>query len=326
MLRIVFSRDDVARTRLAPAPDPLWEIVLSLHLLQGSHAEPQFGPWRRAVRRDLRESGLLPRLRLLVGLVPQRGYFPDFLTPAAGLLGLDAGLDALRATPASVLGHDLTLLALEHPLPTGALPLASGEQSALRNLTETIAAYHRLAVEPYWSDIQAAYDADRCVRTRAMAEGGTEALLAGMRPAMRWSGGELCVDYPVDQDLHLDNRGLVLVPSYFCWQYPVTLLEPSLPPVLVYPVERPELPLAGPGPGNPAALAALLGATRAQVLGAVGDGRSTSDLARRTGVSVASASQHLTVLRNAGLVVSRRDRNMVLHTLTPLGQAMLEAG
>jgi DNA-binding transcriptional ArsR family regulator len=43
------------------------------------------------------------------------------------------------------------------------------------------------------------------------------------------------------------------------------------------------------------------------------------------GISPAAASQHASVLRNAGLLVTRRDRNTVLHTLTPLGSAMLEA-
>jgi hypothetical protein len=31
-LRLVFDRDDLARVRLAEAPDPMWELVLSLHL------------------------------------------------------------------------------------------------------------------------------------------------------------------------------------------------------------------------------------------------------------------------------------------------------
>jgi DNA-binding transcriptional ArsR family regulator len=43
------------------------------------------------------------------------------------------------------------------------------------------------------------------------------------------------------------------------------------------------------------------------------------------GISQAAASQHATVLRNAGLLISQRDRNTVLHTLTALGQAMLDA-
>ena len=326
MLRIVFSRDDVARTRLASAPDPLWETVLSLHLLQGTHGEAQFGPWRRAVYRDLRAAGLGRRMRFLFGLCPPRGYFPDFLTPAAGLSGLDAGLEALRGTPARTLENDLTVLASGARLPPGAVPLAAGEPDAVVELADTMAAYHRVAIEPYWPRIQAAFDADRNLRTRTMVEGGTEAMLAGMRPTMRWGTGGLTMDYPVEQELFLGNRGLTLVPSYFCWLHPVTLLETSLPPVLVYPVERPDLPLAGGYPDNRAALAALLGATRADVLGAIGDGRTTTDLARRAGISAASASQHLTILRNAGLVCSRRDRNMVLHTLTPLGIAVLDGG
>jgi DNA-binding transcriptional ArsR family regulator len=59
------------------------------------------------------------------------------------------------------------------------------------------------------------------------------------------------------------------------------------------------------------------------VLDAIGDGCSTTDLARRVGVSPAAASQHATVLRNAGLVMRQRDRNTVLHTLTALGRAVL---
>lgn len=326
MLRIVFSRDDVARTRLASAPDPLWEVVLSLHMLQGTHGDRQFGAWRRAVYRDLRAAGLGRRVRFLFGLCPPRGYFPDFLTPAAGLAGLEAGLEALRSAPAHVLEHDLTMLAAGGPLPAGAAPLAAGDRDAVAELADTIAAYHRVAVEPYWWRIQAAFDADRTLRVRTMVEGGTEAMLAGLRPTMRWSNSSLSVDYPVDQELFLGNRGLTLVPSYFCWRRPVTLQETGLPPVLVYPVERPDVPLAGASPGNRSALAALLGSTRAEVLGSIGNGRTTTDLARRTGISAASASQHLTVLRNAGLVLSRRDRNMVVHSLTPLGMTLLEGG
>jgi DNA-binding transcriptional ArsR family regulator len=59
------------------------------------------------------------------------------------------------------------------------------------------------------------------------------------------------------------------------------------------------------------------------VLDVVGDGALTSEVARRLGISPAAASQHTTVLRNAGLLLSQRDRNMVRHTLTPLGRALL---
>jgi DNA-binding MarR family transcriptional regulator len=62
------------------------------------------------------------------------------------------------------------------------------------------------------------------------------------------------------------------------------------------------------------------------VLEVAADGGSTGEIARRLRISPAAASQHTTVLRNAGLLVSHRHRNTVRHTLTPLGRAMLNGG
>ncbi|MFI0899057.1 ArsR/SmtB family transcription factor [Streptomyces sp. NPDC020983] len=52
-------------------------------------------------------------------------------------------------------------------------------------------------------------------------------------------------------------------------------------------------------------------------------GCTTGELARRTGVTPPTASQHATTLREAGLTTSTRLRNTILHTLTPLGTALL---
>jgi DNA-binding transcriptional ArsR family regulator len=165
-----------------------------------------------------------------------------------------------------------------------------------------------------------------------MLDGGAEGLLASLRPNMRWADGVLEVlDYPDSRELRLDGRGLLLVPSFFCARTPVALLDPSLPPVLVYPVDRlgglrPEPGNAGrAGAGQREALSALLGRTRAAVLEAAHEGCTTGEVARRLDISAAAASQHTAVLRNAGLLVSHRDRNTVLHTLTPLGRAVLDA-
>ncbi|WP_405930130.1 MULTISPECIES: hypothetical protein [unclassified Streptomyces] len=38
---------------------------------------------------------------------------------------------------------------------------------------------------------------------------------------------------------------------------------------------------------------------------------------------ISSASQHLTVLRRAGLMVSRREADVVFHAATPLGTDLL---
>lgn len=66
-----------------------------------------------------------------------------------------------------------------------------------------------------------------------------------------------------------------------------------------------------------------MGQTRSAILHGIGVGCTTSELARRVDVSLASASQHATVLRDAGLLSTLRQGNAVLHTLTPLGAALL---
>jgi DNA-binding transcriptional ArsR family regulator len=332
MLKIYFSGEDILRTRMAPAADPVWELILSLHLLQGRSRDPLMANWRRSVARGLRQDIASDHLRLLFALNPPRGYFPDFLTPYASVDGFEAGLDAVRGTPTGLLQRDLTVLASENSLPSSATALARGDSAALLHLTDSMQQYRSLAIDPYWDRIQAAVEADRTRRARALLDGGVEGLLTSLRPAMRWEAGVLEVrDYPDSRELHLDGRGLLLVPSFFCARTPVALLDPALPPVLVYPVDRlGGLAAAdGSGPAAPGngreALAALLGRTRAAVLQVSDEGCTTGEVARRLNISPAAASQHTTVLRNAGLLVSQRDRNTVLHTLTPLGRAMLDA-
>ncbi|WP_436848162.1 hypothetical protein [Streptomyces collinus] len=55
------------------------------------------------------------------------------------------------------------------------------------------------------------------------------------------------------------------------------------------------------------------------------DGYNTTELSRRLGISAAAASHHATVLREAKLITTRREGKAVLHVLTPLGIALLEA-
>jgi DNA-binding transcriptional ArsR family regulator len=92
------------------------------------------------------------------------------------------------------------------------------------------------------------------------------------------------------------------------------------PVVIGYPIERNRQELARRKP-----LADLLGRTRAAVLGAVNGGRSTTELARAVGTSIASASQHAAVLRSAGLISTHRTGPSVCHWLTPLGESLLQA-
>jgi DNA-binding transcriptional ArsR family regulator len=52
---------------------------------------------------------------------------------------------------------------------------------------------------------------------------------------------------------------------------------------------------------------------------------STSELARRAGLSIGSVSRHPAVLRDAGLVASHRRGHASVHEPTGLGLSLLEA-
>ncbi|POG44123.1 transcriptional regulator [Streptomyces sp. ZL-24] len=387
MLRIHFTAQDLAYVRLARSPDPLWEIVCSLCRLQTDEGPIAFGPWRRAVAAQLRApggngegtGGRRAVALALRSLVPCGPYIPDFLTPAVdgGTIDLRQGVDRVLSTPRSRLRRELTLLTESAragvrgpgaavpgaPPPRSLRPfageqLARGDAGALRALGGLLTAYDAGFVAPYRPWIDAAVASDVAWRSRELAAGGVRALLETFRPMARWSPPVLEVAYPVERDLHLAGRGLLLVPSYFCWRRPITLFDAALLPVLVYPVEKPveksvELALAGagggggPGPkadvgvgpeggfgvGLPtgpvasgASLARLLGPTRAALLYEVAsrDCATTSELALAVGCSLPNISQQLAILREAGLTACRKEGRCVLHLPTPLGQRLLE--
>jgi DNA-binding transcriptional ArsR family regulator len=309
---------DLSKVRMATRPDALWETTLSFHRLRDRRGSTVFGKWRTATRPRLNGE-----VRLLATVIPPRGYFPDFLTPSqqsSEPYGIDAGIEALRDTPLRRIRAELALLGAER---REAGRTSDGCTESLGRLIGALRSYHRAAIEPYWPHIQASVEADRAVRGRALLDGGAEELLASLPPMIRWRAPVLEADYPVDRELHLDGRGLLLQPSYFCRVTPVVYRDPQLPPVLVYPVTHSRAPVfAEQGPW----LGRLLGNTRSTVLRAIGNGCTTSELARRAGVSLASASQHACVLREAGLIHTLRHGSSVLHTLTPLGGSLLRGG
>lgn len=306
----------------------MWELTLSLHQLR-SPSSPVFREWRRATLKRLQTAGTTESLALLLQLVPQTGYFPDFLTPAEGGKGFGAAVEAILSTPIERLSSDLEILASAHELPSWVGQLARGDVDMLLRLSQAIRAYHAAAIEPYLTQIRASVHIDRSRRTRSLADGGYERLLAEMQPTLRWHDSVIEARYPGEQICHLEGRGLLLVPSFFCWGQPITLRDTTLPPVLVCPVDGDArfmaLSLSTRPQSEPRAeaLAALIGRTRAAVLETIGDGSTTGEIARRLDVSLPTASEHTSVLRQAGLVASVRDGNSTLHVLTPLANALL---
>ena len=103
------------------------------------------------------------------------------------------------------------------------------------------------------------------------------------------------------------------------------LTEPPAQPTLFYPAHGVTATWARDASDATAALGALLGPARARILLEAHEPRTTSQIARDTAVALSTASHHLTVLRDAGLIASSRDGARVLHRRTPLGEAMVGA-
>ena len=320
MLRIHFTPVDLGRVRLAQSADPLWELVFTTQRLRERDKSLVLAPWARAVRRTVEPSVLRPGLRVLTALSPMGPYFPDFLTPQEGALGLLPAVNAIRATPKARLHREIHRLAATSPVPAWARALADGDRHVLAEVGDVLVAHHRAVIEPHEETMQAAVAADRARRTRALFNDGTDGLLASLRPIARWRPPVLEVQYAVTRDLYLEGRGLRLVPSYFCRRTPVALADPGLPPTLVYPINHEYI---GRTQRSERALAALIGTTRSAVLAAVGEGATTTELADRLGASPSSISRHTTVLREAGIITTHRNGPAVVHNTTPLGQSLL---
>ncbi len=329
ILKILFARDDLARIRVASQPDPLWELVTSLNKISTSIGGVAYSAWRSFAR-----TALLDQPRQIRGvirdLVPPKGDFPDFLTPTAGAPDVKAVVEAVMTTPSSQLRRDLEFIAQKQHLPRWTEDLAAGEPATMRRLGEVLTTYHHTLLQPFWPTVQAHADADRSLRARTVLDGGGEALLNSFRPTLRWNPPTLEADYPVNYDVDLQGRGLTLVPSYFCWGTPITLIDKNCPvPVLVYPLNH-DLTITAAAPtlrdlsGADRRLAALIGRTRSQILIALNNPHTTSELARKFDVSAAAVSQHTSVLRRSGLITTRRDANTVIHIATRLGVTLYQ--
>ncbi|MBB5868031.1 DNA-binding transcriptional ArsR family regulator [Allocatelliglobosispora scoriae] len=326
MLRIHFTGADLAHTRIAVGPDPMWELSLSAHQLRLRGSNPFLDGWKRQVVHRLHPSGpLRARVALTLAVTPPRGYFPDFLTPFESIEGFHAGLEAVLSTPSARLNHELSMLDVGDRSQTPVIDdLRRSQPTAIAALGASMRDYHETAIAPSWDTITAAVEADRSRRVRDLADGGWAKLLNNLHPSASFKGDTLEVGrwgYETDRDLHLAGRGLLIIPSYFKEQRQLMVLaDGDLPPVLLYPIDLSARLAVQAGHDS---LVALIGRTRADVLEATLLSETTSAIAQRVQISLPAASKHLSVLRSAGLVNSTREQNAVRHSITPLGEKLL---
>lgn len=321
MWRIHLSTDDIRRVRLAPAIDPMWELVHGLQAITNGVGGLVFDPWRRKVR--LHRPA---RWRALQTLVPAWGYSPDFLTPVAGTTDLREGFEAVLRTPRTTLRTDLGRLGDETPLPGWARSLASGDPETLRRLVTALGRFHAAHLAPYWGEMRRQVNEELLTQRRTLCAQGIDGLLSGIGGTLRWEPPAIVlVNKRSELDIELGGRGVVLQPSFFAFN-DITLMDlPGEPMVLIYPVSH-RLGWLDPGAAG-ARLEDLLSRTRAAMLDCLAGGScTTSELAKRLDISQASSSEQTKILREAGLIISDRDGRRVVHTASELGLTLLSQG
>jgi DNA-binding transcriptional ArsR family regulator len=317
-----FTTEDLLHIRFAISP--LFDLTWSTNTLRDPARRSLHLPWVRAAQQRL--EGL--DWRLLAALATSTGPdVPDFISPppTTPLAELEGELERIRATPPERVAQEVEWRFAKEPEPDDLAPLLDDPKRLLDVLVEQMRAYWERALAPWWPEIRAVLEADIHVRARRLIAGGALSVFSDLHPSVRWRDGQIEVERRHEQHVELGGRGMLLVPAAFAWPDVFALTDEPWEKALVY-TPRGVGELWAPGEDcDPDALAALLGGRRAEILVALRAPAATSDLAARLGASAAGVSEHLGVLRRAGLVTAQRDGRRVLYRRTAAGETLLRA-
>ncbi|MFF3318178.1 ArsR/SmtB family transcription factor [Streptomyces sp. NPDC003035] len=316
MTRIRFTAEDFARVRFAARPAPVPELNAAFMTMLGGGDDLLFGRWRRRALRSLPDA-----VAPLADLVPA-GDPPLFLD----VLGetLTEGLDLVAAAPPELVRTELErVYGGRRPTPRWIRGLHAGETGARQILRRAQRAAFETVVAPVWSQVQDLHRAEFTRHALTVAEHGVGAALPALVPATRLHDGVWEWAAPGGREITLAGRGLVLLPTFHWTGRPLVQDLPGRPVVVTY-AAGPGLPLTPDvAPGTEESLATVLGGTRLALLRALTDAHTTTSLARRLGVSNATASAHASALRGAGLITTARAGRAVEHRRTALGTLLV---
>ena len=320
MITVRFGADALARVRFAISP--LIESQLSVRVLADPGAQALHLPWAAEARRQTADLDLA----VLRALQPEDVYSPDFVhpPPAGPLAEIEDELAVMAATPAEQVRTEVRDSYAQRPLPPALEPFVENPGAAVADLAELVRAYWDRALASHWPRLRALLEGDVLYRARRMADGGAQRLFADIDPAVRWERGVLRIVKRVEDTVDLGERGLLFVPSVFVWPAVVLITAEPWQPTIIYPARGVGTLWEPERPRPPDALATLLGRSRAAVLLALDRPTTTTDLARALGLTAGGASQHLAVLRDAGLVHGHRVGRSVLYLRTAAGDDLLD--
>lgn len=312
------SDGDLARIRFAISP--LTELVLSLRAWRDPGRFPEHLPWLREV------SAVRHRLDgpLLLALTSVPSRTPDFLNPrpTSPLTRIGDELETLATTDPSVVARDVAALRDVTPHDV----LADSAERIRERIVDALAQYWEVCFAQHWPRMSALLDADVSHRAQHMAQWGVGRMVADLEPNITVRNEVVTVRLTYSTlDFRRDTggEGLTLVPTLFTRRASVPS-SPDEPPAILYAARGLANLWAPERQVTPAALVALLGRPRSELLTMLRDPATSTGLAVRLGVSVSAVNQHLRALRAAGLLTSARTGRSVLYWRSDLGDALVD--
>jgi DNA-binding transcriptional ArsR family regulator len=323
--RVTLGGDDILRTRFATSA--ILELMLALRTAQGATSPGPYDGWLRAVSHHLDH----PDLAMLAPLTRPDGLTPELLGPPLSLdpatdrggSDIRADLDSLAALPDELVRTEVLEVVDE---PAAELRAALSGDGGSARLASALGTAWDALVRPWWPTIRRHVEADIGWWTSVAADQGMGVMLERLHPRIAWDGETLVVSpTAVAQEVDRRGTGLMIVPSAFNAPRASIAAVPGGPTRLVFPTRSLGVIWDEGAPTTIDGLASLMGRTRARVLRATASPMTTSALAAVSGMSMATVSEHLAVLRDSGLVSSDRHGREVHYRATRVGRALIEA-
>ena len=317
VMHVAFGPTDLAGLRVAHSP--MVEVITS-SLALSQEAMWMYARWRARVEPTLAQADLGTFRAVVSG---PTGDIPDFLTPipAHARPSLMEELRNIATTPLNRVAREVHATWAGHSAPAEIQRFDTDPAGALAELLTQTRRYFEIAVAPIWPRLCAVVEGDILHRGRTAAERGAAALLENLHPRLNWDGTDLRFGCEKKRRWGLDGHPLFLMPAAFAGHMVYTMTESPTGRSLWYPprsygrlwdaAERPS-----------ASLAALLGPTRAAVLTLLTVPHTTGEVAAALHLAPATASHHLTTLRDAGLLVGRREGRRLRYFRTGLGESL----
>ncbi|GAB3578011.1 DUF5937 family protein [Amycolatopsis endophytica] len=305
MIELVLSAESPVRFGISPLEEALGAVQVML----GLRAHPAHPPWLTGTDLPIAE---------LRAVLSGRRYITDFLSPPPDgpHTTAQAQLDRIRRTPPAQVTAELAMVDAD-------LSLLPDDPARARDLlADQMDLVWTELVAPHWPPMRDVLTADIAYRSRRLADGGLPLALADLHRRVRLAGGSILVESRSRERVRLGGRGLLLLPAVFAWPGVGVVTVPPWQPALLYPARGVAGLWAAPSTPDDR-LAKVFGRTKAAVLLALGEPLGTSTLATRLGLAASTVSEHLTALRDVGILTAARTGHEVRYRRSDLGDAIL---